>query len=78
MMGTKIVIGIGQKFRRDKYEVYILAQVESHRVCLISLTDGNRWVEPQYIDDIRSLTSEEWARVTNDKKGKPKFRRVLK
>lgn len=59
-----IVRKIGQRYihRPDGVEC-ILAQVAPNRVCLIQLTDGNRWLEPVIVGDVNNIHPLEWAQI---------------
>jgi hypothetical protein len=43
--------------------LYILAHVSPGMVALISLTDGNRWVDAVPAKVVTKLTRKEWAAV---------------
>lgn len=49
----------GSRFRLDGVS-YILAQTEAKKVALISLEDGNRWSNPCGVNNISSISSDEW------------------
>lgn len=55
---------IGDRFVRDGDRECILAQVEANRVALIYLQDGNRASNPQFVDNIRQITEQEFATLT--------------
>lgn len=48
-------------------EVYLLAQVDSTRVCLISLSDGNRWRDPVSVVSPRAITKSEMRKIVDNK-----------
>ena len=59
-----IVVGRGNIFQRPYNDVsYILAHVEgsglANKMCLISISTGQRWASPVPVKDIESLTDEE-------------------
>lgn len=45
-------------------EEYILATVGQDLVCLISLTDGNRFRPPVKVKDKRNITGSEWLEIS--------------
>lgn len=56
-VGQRFMIGYSKK-------PYILSQVSEHRVCLISLDDGNRWQDSVPVEDIRAITKSEMLQIT--------------
>jgi len=48
----------------DDKEQFIIAQVDSNKVCLISLVTGNRWLEPIAVKSARAITQEELKKMS--------------
>jgi hypothetical protein len=44
-------------------DVYVLAQPEGKRVCLIGINGGNRWNDSIEVANVNSLTETEWNRI---------------
>lgn len=53
----------GMRFRTKEGggDEYIIAQIDTDLVCLICLTDGNRWTDPLKVGDSLNLTEEEFT-----------------
>jgi len=63
----KEIYSIGDKFKFEfEGDVYILVQVLPFKVCLIGLTDANRYREPEAVNDIHKITKEEMKRIVGD------------
>jgi hypothetical protein len=58
---------MGDKFK-NKVDgcIYILAQPEKFKICLISFDDGNRWEEPVKVDTLKCITEEEFEEITGE------------
>lgn len=67
-MTTLNKIKIGQRYKDASDYKYILAQTSEDRVCLINLSDGNRWNNPVHVKDVLNITSIEWKRITTEDK----------
>lgn len=57
----------GMRFKRSNSNLeYMLANVDTKKVCLVSLLDGNRWSAPIKVGNVCSLTELEIKRVFTD------------
>lgn len=56
---------IGQRFMQFDEE-YILAQIETNKVCMVSLSNGNRFDNPQYVKDSSYITEKEFRSIANE------------
>ena len=66
-------ITTGQYYKKiDNGEKYILATVAYNTVALISLTDGNRYMEGVTVKSLHDITSEEFEMI----RGNDRFDRV--
>lgn len=65
---TRRPIGRGMRFKDSETKLeYILANVDTQKVGLISLRDGNRWSTPVKVNNVYSLTELEIKRVFTDR-----------
>ena len=55
----------GDRFIHERDEEYILAHFTTNEVALISLNDGNRWVEPITVGNTCKITVEEFNLLTS-------------
>lgn len=47
-----------------RMDEHILAQVMIHNmVCLISMSDGNRWTEPVHVENSHCISAKEWSEI---------------
>jgi len=61
---SPVKIKVGQRYILDNNEEeFILAQVESSKVSLISLTHGNRWNDPIEVKNIYDISPEEFKEI---------------
>ena len=60
----KPTYSIGDRFLFKDGEEYILAGLDGRAVCLISLTDGNRWMKPVKVNCSCEITKEEFNIIT--------------
>ena len=67
-----------QFYNKETGETYILAQVRACEICLISLTNGNRFVEPMPVKDSRRITDDELSACMGTKGGSETFIKVKK
>jgi len=58
-----MVYSIGQLFVGYGKDGYLLAQVDSYKVGLICLSDGNRWADPVEVFDPYNITEEELEKI---------------
>lgn len=61
---------VGQRYRyigdEHSKQDLILAQVDFHKIALITLRSGNRWSDPVEVQSPLMITRSEWRRITND------------
>ena len=55
---------VGDRFKHGSGEEYILAQPEPYKVCLISLTWGNRWCKAVEVEDYDRINQHELDKIT--------------
>lgn len=48
---------------KKKNKAYMLVSPSTCSVCLVQLSDGNRWVDALVVNDPRELTAEEFKRI---------------
>ena len=67
-LNKKSLISIGQRYKSadSSGQTYILSQPQAFHVCLIGLTDGNRYNEVVQVGNIEDITPEEWSDITNN------------
>ena len=66
--GEQKTYKIGDTFKHLKSgEAYILARVESDKVHLVCLDDGNEWHNPVSVSNDVKITQEEFDEITNGK-----------
>ena len=51
---------VGQVFKSPHGRFWILVQVQSHRVCAVSLDEGNRYADPIHVIDPKDITPTEF------------------
>lgn len=61
--GCEKTYRIGQKFHGEGCD-YLLAQVSANHVALICLKGGNRWHDPQKVENISAITVGEMLNIT--------------
>lgn len=61
---TNTTYSVGQKFQQFQSGAYILAQVDTRKVCLISLENGNRYDDPVEVNDPSRITPFEFDKIT--------------
>jgi hypothetical protein len=54
-----IVHNIGNYYKHN-CDIYILAEVNVNQVCLISIMDGNRWMNPVRINNSNIITNDDF------------------
>lgn len=60
------VRSVGQLYMTENYETkFILAQITFKTVALISIKNGNRWVDPVEVVNPDNISEEEWDQITN-------------
>lgn len=57
-------IGKGSRFKYND-SVYLLAQCEPGKLCLISMHDGNRWAPPVEVEDPMWVSKNEFSEITS-------------
>ena len=63
MAKEKVDVDYGEWFlHRSGY--YILAQVESSKLCLINLYQGNRFKDAIKVNEMHEISLEEWNKIT--------------
>lgn len=56
----------GDIFVSEDNTVFMLAVFSSHEVCLVSMSDGNRWTEVLKVKDADNITKEEFKSLSPD------------
>lgn len=56
---------IGDIFVDEKNKAYMLVSPSTNFVCLVQISDGNRWVDALVVNDPREITSEEFKRIVS-------------
>ncbi len=51
---------IGDCFRSNRRQYYILAVSDGHKVILVRLIDGHRWSEPFYVSNNKRIANNEF------------------
>ena len=59
-----ITYKIGDRFHNEDWGECLLCRVQTNKVCLIGLEDGNRWTDPVKVDDTYRITEEEFSRIS--------------
>lgn len=66
--GKQKTYKIGDTFKLSKYkQAYILARIESVKVHLVRLDNGNEWHKPVSVSNDLKITQEEFDEITNGK-----------
>ena len=61
----EVTYQIGDRFDSDVYGPQILAHVETGKVSLISLQDGNRFDDPTVVEDVAHITQQEFDMISH-------------
>jgi hypothetical protein len=56
-------VKVGDWFKDSEHAVYVLAQTAPNMCALLSLADGNRYVDEVEVEDVNALNKEEWQAV---------------
>lgn len=56
---------IGDIFVDGKNKAYMLVSPSASLVCLVQISDGNRWVDASVVNDPHEITSEEFKRIVS-------------
>lgn len=57
------MIKTGQRYSQES-ERYLLSQVAENMVCLIKLSNGNRFADPVKVENIENISPQEWHQIT--------------
>lgn len=59
-------IRVGDVLKNTKGKRYLIAQVQPHQCCIISLDNGNRYVDPIPVKNINKITLSELASMSDE------------